>query len=509
MTTTGAAAIREAWRGADIVAFPGGGGPNLNLELARKERNDLGNAERLLARHGQDILYVREVGWHAWDGLRFCRDGAEALIRQKAHETARSVMEEVDALGSEDPEDWGGQSALSERREALAAWSIASGNGARIGAMIAEAAPYVTVGPDEIDADTRVLNLLNGTMRLEGACDALAAHDRADRLSKLMDVEFDPDAACPRFLAFLERVQPCAAVRDFLQAWSGYALTGDTGEQKLCFHWGTGANGKSVFLNTRSRIMGPYAATLQFASLAQNDRKRGDAATPDLARLPGARMVRVSETDKGVKLSEGFVKDVTGGDTITARHLNHGFFEFKPEFKLDLQGNHKPLIRGADEGIWRRVLLVPWEVTIPPEERDPTLPAKLWEERAGILNWMLDGARIWLEQGLVVPDAVSAATSAFRADSDPLGRFIASCIEVAAGEDVGGAQMYEAFKAWCAANAERLWSQTAVGRALPERGLRKDATGGRVRYRDVRLVNVPEAGGPPGEEPPPFEPEDL
>jgi putative DNA primase/helicase len=504
--TGGESAIRKAVGEAEVVRFPGGGGGDLNLMLADKERNDIGNAERLLARHGHDLLHVREIGWHGWSGRRWDRVGAKETVKVCAHETARAVLEEVHALQKRGrPEDVA-SGDWEDRLAKLFGWSQETGNKKRVEAMISEALPYLSIGPEEMDADPLLLNLGNGTLRLEGACEDPWPHAREDRLAKMMPVDFDPDAACPLFDAFLERVQPDANVREFLQRWSGYALTGLIGEQKLVFHYGSGANGKSVFLRLRARMMGPYAATVQFASLAQNDRKRGDSATPDLARLPGVRFARVSEADKGVWLSEGFVKEVTGGEALTARHLNHGFFEFVPEFKLEMQGNHKPLIRGQDEGIWRRVNLVPWEVTIPPEERDLGLADKLWEERSGVLNWMLDGARMWLETGLAIPDKVKTATAEYRSDSDPIGRFLAECVEEWPGGEVRASAMYDAYKKWCGANAERPWTGTSFGRALPERGLKR--VDGRVRtFLDVRLVNVPEAGA--GEPPPPDGPDDY
>ena len=303
---------------------------------------------------------------------------------------------------------------------------------------------------------------------------------------------FAPNAACPTFQRFLKEVQPDADLRLFLQVWSGYCLTGNTSEQKLVFNYGEGGNGKSVFIDLIARIMGPYAVSLPFASLLRDDRRRGGDATPDLARLPGARLVRASEPEKGARFAEAAIKAITGGEPITARHLNHGFFDFVPQFKLTLSGNHKPAIRGQDRGIWRRFLLVPWEVSIPDDEQDKNLPAKLWAERAGVLNWLLDGTRLWLERGLEVPDRVQAATNEYRADSDPVGRFIHDCVQPSPGVNVQASAMYSAYSDWCAANAERPWTKHMFGRVLPERGLHKQKLGGGlVYYTDVELHDVP------------------
>jgi len=232
--------------------------------------------------------------------------------------------------------------------------------------------------------------------------------------------------------------------------------------------------------------------------LVRDDRKRGADATPDLARLPGARLVRASEPERGARFAEASVKAITGGEEITARNLREGFFDFVPQFKLMLSGNHKPVIRGQDRGIWSRFLLVPWEVSIPEAEWDKTLPKKLWAERVGILNWMLDGTRMWLEDGLGIPDSVRGATDQYRTDSDQLGRFIAMCVENLPGSTVPAADMYDAFRRWCLANGENIWTQTSFGRALGDRNFKKETTGGYVHYLDVNLVNVPEAPGREG-----------
>ncbi len=489
-------AVRQIINNAKVVRFPGGGGDEINLILAEKERNDIGNAERLLARHGQDLLHVREMGWRQWTKTHWSLEGADEVVKQRAHETARSIMEEVAALNKGGRPDTMAAGDWEKKLEDLLKWSTASGNRAKLDAMVAEAAPYISVPPEAMDEDPLLLNLANGTLQLEGACDKLSPHRREDRLAKLMNVEFDPDATCPTFDRFLEEVQPDADIRLFLQIWTGYCVTGITTEQKLVFNYGEGGNGKSVFIDLIAKMMGPYAVSLPFASLLRDDRKRGAEATPDLARLPGARLVRASEPEKGSRFAEAAIKAVTGGEEITVRHLNHGFFDFVPQFKLTLSGNHKPAIRGQDRGIWRRFLLVPWGVNVPEEQQDKDLPAKLWAERAGVLNWILDGVRVWLERGLIVPEAVMAATNGYRTDSDPLGRFIAECVEPTPNESVQASVMYEAYKAWCAANAERPWSLTAFGRAMPERGVEKSV--GRIRvYMDVRLANIPEASNDP------------
>lgn len=493
---SGADAVRDIIEGASVVRFPrgrdgGNGGRDINLDLAEKEFNDLGNGDRFRARHGADLLYVRDVGEHQWTGTHWSPEGAAERWLCAAHETARSVVEEADALKKR------GGVGDDGRAKALLDWAVESGDKRRTAAMIAQAAPYLTVGPRELDADPMILNLANGTLRIEGACDALRDHCRDDLLAKVMPVAYDPAAICPTFDGFLAEVQPDPEIRLFLQVFGGYCLTGDTREQKLLFNYGEGSNGKSVFVDLLGKIMGPYAVTLPFSSLLRDDRKRGSEATPDLARLPGARMVRASEPEKGAAFAEATIKSITGGEEFPVRRLRHDFFDMVPMFKLILSGNHRPRIRGGDHGIWRRFLLVPWGVIIPDERQDKTLPAKLWEERSGVLNWLLDGARIWLERGLVVPAAVRAATDEYRRDSDPLGRFIEDCVQREEGPNVPASRLYAAFVAWCRANAEKPWSQTAFGKGLPERGFRRIKTAYGNEYADIVLHDVPSEGDAP------------
>lgn len=491
---SGPEAIRRAIQDAEVIEFPerhGGGnwGPQ-DLELTHNARNDIGNAERLRARFGHDLLCVRGLGWHVWTGTHWELDGGEEAVKIRAQQTAVAIRREVKAIGANPPQDVG-QKELDEMIEGHSKWAVCSGNSNRLTSMVTEARAHLTESSDVMDANPLLVNVKNGTLEIKGACETLVPHDRADRISKVIDVVYDPDATCPRFDAFLERVQPDASVRLFLQRWFGYCLTGLTHEQKLVFFFGEGANGKSVMVDVISRIMGAYSVSLPFTSLLRDDNKGGGDASPDLARLPGARFVRASEPEKGSRFSEAMIKAVTGGEQMTVRQLRKEFFDFVPQFKLTLSGNHKPRVMGQDHGIWRRLKLVPWPVIIPEREWDTELVHKLFAERSGIFNWMLDGARMYLEKGLCAPDAIEAATKEYRTDSDPLGQFVAGCVEFDPGARVQGADMFSAYVAFCRANGEQPWKQRTFGDGLSERGFKKDRVGGYVFYIGVRLVNVP------------------
>jgi putative DNA primase/helicase len=508
--------ITEAITRADVVSLPGrnernaagGGDSDLNRRLADKEKNNIGNADRLIARCGGDLMYVRDVGWFTWRGTHWNREGADDAVKILAHATSRSIMEEAAALRKAGtPDDWGGSTGdWNEHIISVMKWSWTSGDKKRITAMVTEAQPYLSHNVTALDQDRMVINLLNGTLRLESACEDLMGHERGDRLSKIMNVEFDPQAKCPEFEKFLHRVHPDGAARRFLQVWMGYCLSGDTGEQKVVFNYGEGGNGKSVFIDLMARIMGPYSLSLPFASLMRDEYKRGSDATPDLARLPGVRFARASESERGASFAEAQIKAMTGGEEMTARHLNKGFFDFVPEFKLMLSGNHKPRVKGNDRGTWRRLLLVPWTVNVPEDEQDEHLPEKLWSERAGVLNWMLDGARLWLEDGLLVPDIVRGAIDKYKSESDPLGRFIEQCVAAVKNNQEQASVMYAAYKSSCVAHGENIWSQTAFGKGLIERGLERDDKGQVRMYCKVMLVDVPGSGA--HDEPPPVDGDD-
>lgn len=470
----------------------------LNLALSEFERNDIGNGDRLVARHGADLLFVRGLGWHVWAGTHWSEEGADDELRKCAHDTARSILEEVAAIQKRGLVEGQGEADFAKEQEGLFNWSYASGTKPRVDAMIVEATPYLSVSLDKMDADPMLLNLANGTLPLVGACDQLRAHRREDRITKIMKVAFEPDAPATAWLNFTAQVQPDIEQRGFVQRYAGYRLSGKTNEEVLLFNIGGGNDGKSTFMDILTQLMSGYAAVIPFESLTRSANKQGSEATPDLARLPRIRLVTATELERGSELAESKVKSWTGQDVVTARHLHKGFFDFKPEFGLWLTGNDTPIIRGHDKGIWRRIRLVKWPFSIPEASIDMGLRDKLMAEAPGVLNWLLDGLRVWLEKGLMTPDCVKAATDQYRADSDPLGRFIRECLIAAAGEDVQASVMYDAYKDWCSAREERAWKQTAFGRGLKERGLERED--GRVRkYLNLRLQNVPPgvADGPP------------
>jgi putative DNA primase/helicase len=360
---------------------------------------------------------------------------------------------------------------LTDRQKAIFGWAHQSQSRGRINAMIEFGKPDLAVATDDLDADPWAFNVLNGTLDLRKG--TLRPHCREDLLTKIAEVEFDSKATCPIWDAFLNRIfDDNQDIIAFLRRWIGYSLTGDTSEHVLVLFYGTGANGKTTLIETIAALLGPYAKKAEIAAFLD---KQNDQIRNDLASLAGARMVSAVEVPEGRKLAEALVKEVTGGDTITARFLFKEFFEFRPQFKLIISGNHLPEIRGNDEGIWRRVLVVPFDVTIPPEERDKNLLDKLKAELPGILNWTLAGLREWQEGGLQAPEAVRLVTQQYRDEMDIIGAFLADECVIDPKEFVSVANLYEAYEHWCHQNGDDPIKKRTFGRRMGDRGFHAEA----------------------------------
>jgi putative DNA primase/helicase len=421
-------------------------------------RTDIGNAERLVHAHGHAIRFeVRRRRWHVWDGTRWAPDDRQ-VVQQFAKRTVRAIRAEVRALESK-----------ADQKD-LAEWAAHSEGNVRIKALLerAESEPGIPVTHEELDRDPFALNLLNGTLDLRTG--ELHPHDRTQMLSKLIPIPYDAAASCPQWLAVLDRIfAGDTALIDYLQRAVGYSLTGDTREQCLHVLYGGGANGKSVFAETLMALLGEYALEADFATFLE---QQGTGPRNDIARLAGARLVRSSELAEGKRLNESVIKALTGNATVSARFLYAEPFTFTPTFKLWFDTNHKPVVRGTDYAIWRRLRLIPFTVTIPEGERDETLrwpDSRLRDELPGILNWAIAGCLRWLESGLQPPENVVAATDQYRADSDTIGAFIEEAC--APGGEVRASELYQAFRKWADENGEYVLTNTAFGRRLEDRGL--------------------------------------
>lgn len=460
----------------------------LRPELERGYRlTDVGNGERFALQWREQVRYVhRWKSWRWWDGQRWSDDETRQVL-QLAKETVLSLHREA-----ADP------AIDSKRREALSRHALSSEKQARLEAMLACASTEdeLAARADEFDADPWLLNVANGVLDLRTG--QLVEHQPSLMLTKLADVDYRPGAACPEWMRFLARVTAGdQRLIEFLQRAVGYTLTGDTREQVFFFLYGIGANGKSTFLEVLRMLLGDYATQAAFRTFLQQKRS-GDAAREDIARLRGARMVASIEAADGARLDEGMIKTLTGQDVITARFLHQNSFEFLPQFKLWLAANHKPSIRGVDEAIWRRVRLVPFTVQIPEGERQPkeVLMALFSDELPGILAWAIEGCRLWQRDGLGLPSAVAEATREYREEMDQLTEFIAENCEIGDGFDVPAAGAFACYKAWCERSNERPMTKKAFGQALGAKYTR--ATKGHAKttvYNGLRLRTPENAGG--------------
>jgi putative DNA primase/helicase len=441
----------------------------------RHNLTDVGNAGRLVEAHGADLRHVAAwSSWLAWDGARWKRDDTGVVI-ERAKAVARAILTEA---AHEDDDD---------RRKALTGWARQSENAARIHALVnlAGSDPAVATRPDALDLDSWLLTVANGTIDL--CTGRLQPHRRSDLITKLAAVRYDPGAACPTWDRFLERVLPDPAVRAFVRRAVGYSLTGSVREQCLFFLYGLGANGKSTLVATLMAMLGDYARQADPKLLME---QKHDSHPTNVADLQGARFVATIEAGSGGRLDETLVKQLTGGDRVKARFMRQDFFEFNPTHKLFLAANHKPVIRGNDHAIWRRVHLIPFTVTIADSDKDDRLPDKLAGELPGILRWAVEGCLEWQAGGLQVPGGVAEATDAYRIEEDLLGDFLDQCCVQEPGAEVAATDLYRAYQRWTEAAGDRTWSQTAFGRALSERGLDWRKTAGRKIRLGVRLTTL-------------------
>jgi putative DNA primase/helicase len=509
-------------------------GPDENAKAlieknARQAPTDIGNGRRLLNFHGEDIFSIFGLGWFVFDGKRWEVDESGDLVRRRAHQTAESMIFEarfinptkqqaasleaaeqalekaapLEARSSDLSDDEKqqlrglnriideGKAVIDKLAKAKAArrkYAMTSQGTNKLSSMITEARVYAARKVDDLDVDPLALNTQSGTLRFARPDDTTpwnvtrSPHAKADLLTKITGASFDETAECPAFERFLERIVPDEEARAFLKRWFGYTVTGLNHEQVFVFFYGEGANGKSTLVDTIARVLGDYAISIPFETLAGEDRRKGADATPDLVRLPGARLVRASEPEANMRLKEAQVKAFTGGEPILIRPLHKEFVEIVPEFKLVLSGNHEPVIRGGDHGIWRRTLIVPFEQQIPKDEMDRSLGDKLWAERDGVLNWLIAGCLEYLESGLKPPDAVLAATAAHRETQDPIMSFVDAAFDfpeahIRNDEWHTPQTLYATYMRWCEVAAEKPFAQrtfsTQINKILPKHGSRR------------------------------------
>lgn len=517
------------------------------------KQSDLANGERLMAHFGRDLRVMEAAGieggdFVAWSGMhwdidkgpnraRQLADRIGGLIIMEADQMARTPQEEraiedgkaaqhvVASLASiRKPDDdtkrrlaaaralvdagADAAAALSRRKKSRRDFGVSSENRMRVKNMLEAAATYLRQPIEKFNADPLLVATLTHTLRfgwkdtLDLDCpdpdveryikiaivEAIEGHRREDYATALVPVAYDAGAKAARWQAFLDRMLPSPDVQRTVQQYSGLGLL-TLPLQRFMFHYGEGANGKSIFLETMVRVLGrSIAVNLPTESIVGAQDKQGGSASPDIFRLLGKRMVRILELPEGKPLQSELIKKLTGSEEIPVRTLFKGFIDFQPQAKPHMSGNGLPKITDTSNGIWRRMLFVKWPVTLAEhEQRDfEVVVGELQEEGAGILNWLVEGVIDYLQHGLFIADSVRADTTEYREESDIVMQFYRDCVEAMPGESVQARAMYLAFKDWCVENSKSVIFETRFGRDM-KRHCKRDDKSARRKYLDVRL----------------------
>lgn len=518
----------------DIEDDFGGLGPEA-IDAIRRcaalDPNDRDNGRRLVIHFGADLAFVQGMGWLVWTGKFWQRDDGELVSRLMAQNLVDLIkleklfieytpgQERLLAAAKPKRDIPAEERSQADRELILAAdkainqratkraarekFAISSGNAGKTTSMLQQAASHRAVPAEDLDADRMRFNVRNGTLVFWREPDPdtdgktsigryrFEPHLRGDMITKMAEVDYDPGAECPFFLQFLERLQPDRKMQIFLQIFHAYALMiGGNDEQKVLYHYGTGANGKSAFVEVLGRMAGTYRTVVAPETITGDGQRAGQQASPDIARLHNARLATIEELPKNAPLKEELIKALSGGTKMTARFLQKEIFEFEPIFTPILTGNFKPSISGSDYGIWRRVLIVLWGVTLPEEERmlPSQLAAKLDAERSGILNWLIDGLVTYLGCGLTsfIPESVTDFTKEYRNDRDNVGVFAEQCLVYSEGEKIQAGPLHKLYEEWCAMNGLTAAKQRSFGDRLVELGYKK-ATGRLYFYLDIKV----------------------
>ena len=429
------------------------------------ELTDMGNAQRMIRLHGENMRFVGNKGvWRIWNGVRWEQD-VIGEIAEKAKAAVRLIREE--AAGEPD----------QEAQNKVFKWAHKSQNIARVRAMVslAQTEPGIGVTSNVWDSDPLLLNLENGTLDLRTR--ELSSHRKQDLITKVCNVQYDPDAKSPLWESFVREILlENEELVNYVQRACGSMLTADTSDQVLFFFLGTGANGKSTFLNVLQRIMGTYGKQAAPELLAT--KRNGESQHPTgIADLQGARFVVSAEIERGAYLSEALVKQLTGEDVLKARFMRQDFFEFQASHHIFIAANHKPIIRGNDDGIWRRIHLIPFDLTVPPEKRDRTLQGRLLEEAPGILNWLIEGCRDWRQNGLNAPEIVLNKTQEYRSSMDLLKEFLDAYCVVSPDAESLAKDLYNGYRDWADEQGEFPVKRRLFNMMLDERGFGRRRSG--------------------------------
>lgn len=421
--------------------------------------DDMGNAERFVDLFGENVRYCyTEKKWYFYNSMRWSVDNLGVILRM-ADKCVEAMKAEAKLYLQADEES-GGDMAKNFEKHMKSSRSNKSKK-----AMLNEVEHHLPILPIQMDRYKMALNTPSGIINLKNG--DVKAHNPEYYFTKITSVDCAEAADCPRWLAFLDDI--FAGDKDlirYIQKAVGYSLTGSTAEQCAFFLYGTGRNGKSTFIDVIRDVFGDYAANIQPETIMVKS-SQNSAINSDIARLKGARLVTSVEPNEGVRLNEGLLKQLTGDDTVTARKLYSEEFEFKPEFKLWMATNHKPIIRGTDTGIWRRIHMIPFDVQIPEDKVDKNLTHKLKAEMTGIFKWCIDGSLMWQREGLQMPAAVLKSVREYRREMDVISAFIEDKCTLEG--TVQASTLYAAYVSWADSNNEYCMSNTKFSTEIAKR----------------------------------------
>jgi putative DNA primase/helicase len=438
--------------------------------------DDTGNAQRFKDAYGEVIRYsyIRK-NWYFYDGKIWLLD-QQGMIKTLADRVIEKMKDEpVYVPDGADEEEM--QKAFNKHVK-----SSRSSRGKTN--MIKESEHLLPIQPHEFDSDPELFNCQNGYIDLRTG--KLHEHDKQKYFTKISSVEYTDKIDCPLWLEFLNQIfDGDKPLINYIQRAVGYSLSGSTEEQMMFILYGNGRNGKSVFLDIITEMFGSYATNIQPQTIMV--KQNGSSANSDIARLNGARLVTTTEPNEGVRLDEGLVKQLTGGDKVTARFLYENEFDFIPQFKLWMATNHKPIIRGTDDGIWRRMAIIPFTVQIPEHKVDKRLKHKLRRELMAILNWAVEGYMLWRESGLQEPQTIKDQRQEYRGEMDVVESFVDECCIRNGTAKVQAKKIYQIYRDWATSNGQYLMSSTKFGREMGKK-FTKFKTDGLIYYAGIGLA---------------------
>lgn len=443
-------------------------------EYPVRSYDDTGNADRFIDRYGELYKYSYISNkFYIYDGTKWAVDD-RGSIRRLIDEMIEDIKNEK-VIHSDDVSE-------EEAREFFQKYYKKTRGTQAKKNIMNELMHRLPVTPDDFDKDNMLLNVANGYIDLTSR--ELYPHDIDKKFSQIANTDYSEKMQPAVWLDFLNDIfDGNKEVIRYIQKALGYSLTGSTREQVMFILHGKGRNGKSIFVETIAEILGDYSNNMQAKSLMV---KKNDNVNTDIARLSKARFVTSSEPNEGFRFDEGLIKQITGGDKVTARFLYAEEFEYTPKFKIWVSTNHKPIIRGTDDGIWRRLVLIPFEVQIPEEKVDKDLKYKLLREAPAILNWMTEGAYMWMQEGLTMPDKLKDASQSYRTEMDVVEQFIEDECVREKGKRVKASDLYSCYKEWANENGAYKMDNNNFGKKMMEKFKRKRFNNG-YNYLDIHI----------------------